>query len=277
MKKTCLAVVVVFVVGAFGSVYATNLTSRYRGRTAAEFSTFQQKNQQISPRSSLFSRRLPESMRSGTSITKKTSTTRRTGIGLRRNNKKVRSSAQRDDQTLVTIPEIQFWAELPSGFETTNTDISWEKGTARFERGTEWIELVATGDRCDGGSSYSQRCLRFFADEISAELKTEFPYARILRNQRVTRDRGYEAGFFQKTNTGWWFLLEDGTDREGVLTFFDPTNEYLWYLRIHSSGEVGKFLADARNWTQVFESLFEDPTAIKSSSRNTVEYVRGRR
>lgn len=278
MKKICLAVVVVFVLGVLGSVHATDSTDRYRGSTEVEFRSYQKKNLQLSPRRRAFSRRLPESMRSGMNTSLKTWVTRRSRTGLRLNNAKLPvRSTRKISRDVVSVPSVQFWAKFPEGFIAQPTDITWTDGVARFERGDEWIELIATGDRCDGGSSFAQTCLRFFSNKMTDELRTEFPYARTLKNERTSRDRGHAAGFFQKTNTGWWFLLEDGNDREGVLTFFDPTNEYLWHLRIHSSGEAGKFLADSRNWTQVFESLFEDPTVLKSSPRNTIEYVRRRR
>jgi|GEM_PF-2242788 hypothetical protein len=292
MKKIFVILLGLSLVGAFftASTFAANRSYSFRGSGSGYYKhieKYSQTNKQTRlPRYSSRSR----ATRSNWNLLQKRNTDSRktterrvstrsrggafaTSAGQTAVTQSIRS--MKDSFESFSAQNIAFNIDLPEAFSANSDMLEWESGEMSFKNGNARVTLKATGDRCDGGITFVRQCLKNASDAALKNFKTELPRMVLRRNESISLDGNKVQ--LQKENMGQYVDLYAREYGAGQLTFFDPTNEFVWVLQIIDPGNKTKLLSNNRDLNKIFTSLTQKTVISSKTSRTLLSTLFGSR
>ena len=261
------------------SVSAANTTSRFRPRTSSDYATMaeqQATDAYLGVRRS-WGRRTRPSTTSTTTSTASTTGTVRTFSDRRytysnTGSRSVTTTLQPTYDRFET-KDVHFSVELPDGFIVLSDTLNLMSGSYALRNGDTYLTVSATDKRCDGTANAARYCLQAYVDARREEAQKQAYRPELLTNEEVTlhtaQNRVEVLKEFDKQNTGWLWIFRSGRQLTGELTFFEPTNEYIWTIRITAPDGEGQLLNDTRKMNQLMNTLFSEKSTAPSRQVTT--------
>ena len=175
----------------------------------------------------------------------------------------------RDNFETVRADNIPFYFSIPAGFEKVSDNLEWDSGKLRFAKSKSYIEILSTGERCDGGVAFSKSCLYEVADKLNNLAKTNYPNTRVAEDK--TTYLQYSTITPRKNNLARSFISENSVEKIYKLTFTDPVNGFVWGLKIYSENSADAPLSQESNYRRIIASLFQKGTKEKTLTPRTTE------
>ncbi|MCF7917822.1 hypothetical protein K9L27_02360 [Candidatus Gracilibacteria bacterium] len=168
---------------------------------------------------------------------------------------------------------IPFTITLPSDFQQVFDTLDWDQGSINFKDAKNTrIEVTASSDRCDGGTTFVRTCLSRESNQFIEQLRSQIPGMELKKNEDVSLDLSKIQ--LDKTNRGLYVEMLSSNYNVGHLTFFDPVKEYVWQLKIIDPESSRGILKDSRVIQHIFSSLLsmgeKDAAASKPTARALV-------
>ncbi len=252
--------------------------NRFRGSSITQFDKLKQTVQKrratsaqrrtISRRRNIYRKAMPTV--SKRSLKRSTTRGQRKG-GTFKNRKRVAAKSESRIRTALaamTAGAVPFYISVPKGFEKTSDSLNWSSGKLILENGNSSIEVTASAEACEGSFSSSQRCLNEKAEDYGDMLQKEFPSFEVQQSKNMfLRASKVEAN---KKSPAKLLILQNNLEKVGLLTFLEPTNKFVWQMKITAPNEKNNILNDNRTLQQVIYSLFQKPKTATTPKRKTI-------
>ena len=196
---------------------------------------------------------------------------------------RVGTSFKRKKQVFKTVnsKNINFTFSVPKAFSTTEDTLFWNRGVLRLDKTNSFIELEATPVRCEGGKTAQRLCLK----EHSAKFKEVF-HGKVPSFNSV-KDTTLSVHLTPPSdpnglNLAEHLVLRNLDYKVHLISFVEPTNRYIWALKIGTKNRQPRGLNDKNVVTQIIYSLFQDPTkkpkrATRVSSTKRIKHFSQRK
>ena len=172
---------------------------------------------------------------------------------------------QQKFQTLSVDNIFGFSIELPEGFDKKSDTLTATSGSVEFKTDNTIVRITALGNVCEGGSVFLQNCLNIKSDAFTDVLRKKY-VSSIVEQKEVVKLRDSINNRFDEGNAGKQFIIDVGTEKIAVLTFFDPNMKYLWRMEVIAPDNEAGILNQGGVLNRIKESLFQEEDTSSAAS-----------